>query len=144
MTKILGIDMGTKRIGLALSNEEATFAFPLKTLDIVQVTKNLQGIANQIGVIAHENAVKEIVIGESKTFAGADNPIMTHVHALKPMLEAQSFSVHLIPEFMTSAEATRHQGETVHVDASAAAIILQTFLDKKIMAGMQKHEASAA
>lgn len=131
MKKILGIDMGTKRIGLALSNIEGTFAFPLKTLEIVQVAKNLPSIANQIGVIAHENDVEEIVIGESKTFAGQDNPIMEHVHALKPLLEAQSFAVHFIPEFMTSSEATRHQGKNDHIDASAAAIILQTFLDKK-------------
>lgn len=123
--------MGTKRIGLALSNIEATFAFPLKTLEVMQVAKNLQGIANQIGVIAHENAVHEIVMGESKNFSGEENPIMQHVHALKPLLEAQSFAVHLVPEFMTSSEATRHQGETDHVDASAAAIILQTFLDKR-------------
>ncbi len=128
--KVLGIDMGTKRIGLALSNDERTFAFPLKTLEIVQVSKNLEGIAYQIGVIAHENAVKDIVIGESKTFGGADNPIMEHVHALKPLLEVQSFSVHLIPEFMTSAEAGRFQGNIDLLDASAAAIILQTYLDK--------------
>ena len=132
--KILGIDMGTKRIGLALSNAENTFAFPLKTLDVVQIAKNLQGIAHQIGVIAHENAVHDIVIGESKAFSGQENPIMEHVHAIKPMLEAQSFAVHLIPEFMTSAQPTRHQGETDHVDASAEAIILQTFLDKKMHA----------
>ena len=128
--KILGIDMGTKRIGLSLSNEEQTFAFPLKTLEIVQVSKNLEGIANQIGVIAHENAAKDIVIGESKAFSGVDNPIMKHVHALKPLLEAQSFDVHLIPEFMTSAEAGRFQGNIDLLDASAAAIILQTYLDK--------------
>ncbi len=129
--KILGIDMGTKRIGLALSNEEGTFAFPLKTLEVVQVGKNLEGIAHQIGAIAHENAVRDIVLGESKTFGGADNPIMVHVKALKPLLEAQSFAVHLIPEFMTSAEAGRFQGDIGLLDASAAAIILQTYLDKR-------------
>lgn len=130
MAKILGIDMGTKRIGLAISNEELTFAFPLKTLEIVQVARNLDAIAKQIGVIAHENAAKDIVIGESKTFGGADNPIMEHVHALVPLLEEQAFAVHLIPEFMTSAEAGRFQGNTDRLDASAAAIILQTYLDK--------------
>ncbi len=130
MTKILGIDMGTKRIGLAVSNPERTFAFPLKTLAVAQVAKNMDAIAGQIADAARESAATDIVIGESKTFAGKDNPIMAHVRALVPLLEAKGFAVHMIPEFMTSAEAGRFQGDIELLDASAAAIILQTYLDR--------------
>lgn len=130
MSKILGIDMGTKRIGLALSNIERTFAFPLSVLEVKNISETLQSVAFQIAAIATENAAKEVVIGESKNFAGKENPIMYHVHLLKSLLEKESLTVMLEPEFLTSEQAQRHQGKNDLLDASAACIILQSYLDR--------------
>lgn len=145
MAKLLGIDLGTKRVGLAYSNVEETFAFPLKVIKVQNISALLENLANQIveeykalsgasSVPGAPGGKKVIVIGESKTFGGVENPIMVHVHKLKAILEAQGYTIVLIPEFMTSAEASRFQGDTDLLDASAATIILQSYLDKK------KHE----
>ncbi len=122
--------MGTKRIGLALSNIERDFAFPLSVLEVKNISETLPSVAFQIAAIARENAAKEVVIGESKNFAGKENPIMQHVHALKPLLEAESLTVMMEPEFLTSEQAQRHQGKNDLIDASAATIILQSYLDR--------------
>ena len=50
---------------------------------------------------------------------------------LKRDLEEKGFVVHMEPEFMTSAAAERFQGKNDMIDASAAALILQSFLDKQ-------------
>ena len=50
---------------------------------------------------------------------------------LKKQLEAKGFIVHLEPEFMTSVQAERLQGKNAKSDSSAAALILQAYLDKK-------------
>lgn len=134
MNKILGIDFGTKRIGLATSNMERNYAFPLKVIEAKNMAKseNMQEVIDEIVHIARAQEITEIVIGESKNFKGKENPIMTLVHEVKKKLEAVSppFTVILEPEFLTSAEAERHQGKGALLDASAAAIILQSYLDR--------------
>ncbi len=130
MTKILGIDLGTKRIGLALSNIERSFAFPLKVMEVQNLTNNIAKIAGEIADLAKTEGVTEIVIGESKNFKGIENPIMQYVHLFKAYFLENGFTVVLEPEFLTSEQAQRHQGKGVLLDASAAAIILQSYLDR--------------
>jgi RNase H-fold protein (predicted Holliday junction resolvase) len=48
----------------------------------------------------------------------------------KKKLEKDGFTVHFEPEFMTSVQAERWQGKSILTDASAAAIILQSYLDR--------------
>ena len=78
-----------------------------------------------------ENSIKEIVLGESKNYKGKANTILPESLNLKMDLEKEGFIVHLEPEFMTSANAERFQGKNDMLDASAAALILQSYLDKK-------------
>ncbi len=135
MKKILGIDMGTKRIGLALSNVEQTFAFPLS---VIEGEKDLQYISEQvvpkIVEVAQAEGVETIVIGESKDFAQNHNPIMKQVAGLQKNLIDMGFEVVLEPEFLSSAQAERFQGKHNKLDASAATIILQSYLDRKASA----------
>ncbi len=123
--KLLGIDYGTKRVGIAVSDEEAKFAFP------VSVIPNNKDLLDEIKSIAKLNEVKEIVIGESKDYKGQANAILPAATELKSQLEKVGFTVHWEPEFMTSVQAERFQGKTELTDASAAALILQSYLDKK-------------
>ena len=124
--RFLGIDYGTKRIGLALSDEEANFSFPH------DVWANDKNFFQKITDFVKEKSVGAVVIGESLNFKQQNNPIMEDISALKERIEKEmKLPVHLEPEFFTSAEARRLQGKHEKTDASAAAIILQSYLDKK-------------
>lgn len=131
--KYLGIDYGTKRIGVAQSDETGTIAFPLAT-----VSAGPQA-AHEVAQLAKDNRIEKIVIGESKDFKGAANPVMKDIEQFKTaLMEASGLPVAYEPEFMTSAQAVRQgldkRGEgnkKEDLDASAAALILQGYLDRK-------------
>lgn len=122
--RLIGIDYGTKNVGLAISDEAAKFALP------VSVLANKPGLVEEIKEIAGINGVKKIIIGESRNYKGQANAIMPDIERLKKELEGEGFEVVLEPEYMTSIQAERLQGKNDMIDASAAAIILQSYLDR--------------
>ncbi len=122
--RVLGIDYGTKRVGLAISDENRQFALPLV------VILNTPELCAEITKNAKEHEVKEIVIGESRNYKGEPNAIFLDADDLKQKLEKAGFKVYLELEFMTSMQAERIQGKNAMTDASAAAIILQSYLDR--------------
>ena len=122
--RYLGIDYGSKKIGIAISDEEGGFAFPHS------VTENNPKTFEKIKKIAEENGVKDIVVGESKNYKGQPNPIMSAANDFAKSLEGAGFNVYLEPEFLSSHQAHHIQGKVEKLDASAAAIILQSYLDK--------------
>ena len=72
------------------------------------------------------------MVGESRNFAQVDNEIMEQVRPfVKKMEETLELPVHLHPEFMTSQEAVQLQGKNDMLDASAAALILKSYLETK-------------
>lgn len=71
-----------------------------------------------------------VVMGESRDYQGQINTIMWQIEGFKKQLETIGFKVEYEPEFMTSVQAGRITGENDMLDASAAAIILQSYLDK--------------
>lgn len=142
--RYLGIDYGSKRVGLAVSDEAGEFALPLSVLS------NNQKLLSEIKKIIAEKKVGAVVLGESKNFKGEDNVIMVAIKEFKEVLEKETgLPVFLEPEFMTSAEAervntrepekSRKSGvrlrrpntKNVMLDAFAAALILQSFLNHK-------------
>ena len=122
--RLLGIDYGTKRVGVSVSSEDGSIAFPLV------VIQNTSELARQIEKIAKDHEAREIVIGESRDFKGNPNPIFLETEKLKKELESMDFIVHLELEFMTSMQAERLQGKNDKIDASAATIILQSYIDR--------------
>ncbi|MEI6304461.1 MAG: RuvX/YqgF family protein [Candidatus Taylorbacteria bacterium] len=122
--RILGIDYGSKRVGVAVSDEKREFALP------VSVILNTPTLLEEIEKIAIDNETKEIVMGESRNYKGEPNEILLDSMDLKDELEARGFTVYLEAEFMSSIQAERWQGKTALTDASAAAIILQSYLDR--------------
>jgi putative Holliday junction resolvase len=123
--KLLGIDYGSKRVGIAFSDENGEFAIPSVVLN------NSKNLLKEVLDLAKEKEIKEIVIGESKNYKGEANTILKESLKFKTELEKEGYIVHLEPEFMTSANAERFQGKNDLIDASAAALILQSFLDKR-------------
>jgi len=125
-TRLIGIDFGSKRVGVAVSDETGQFAIPHSVL------ANDDDLVEMIIKICEEEGAKAIVIGESKDYAMVDNAIMKDAREFSEVVgEATGLPVHFELEFMSSVEAARFQGETDLLDASAAAIILQSYLDKQ-------------
>jgi len=130
--KYLGVDYGAKRIGVAQSDESGTIAFPL---GVVEAGKDA---AAEVAKLAGENRIEHIVIGESKNFKNEPNKVMAEIEEFKKQVgELSGLPTTYEPEFMTSAQAERQgldkRGEgkkKEDLDASAAALILQGYLDK--------------
>ena len=140
--RILGIDFGTKRIGVAISDENRSLAFPK------EIILNGPNTFKQIGEIIKKENVGEIVVGESVDFSGKLNILSARIEVF--ILELQkkfNLPVHKQKEFLTSVEARRggigkeslnsaqshskvKQIKSGRIDASAAALILQRYLDR--------------
>lgn len=123
--KYLGIDYGTKKIGLATSDEDGRIAFPKSVID-----NDNKIIENLIRVIA-ENGIEKVIIGDSKDYNMKDNEIMGDIYDLQTVIKEQlQVDVDLHLEILTSMQAEKMMGEKNEmIDASAAAIILQSYLD---------------
>jgi len=123
--RFLGIDYGTKRIGISISDETGTLAFPKLILE------NDGTALQKIGVMATTENVGEIVVGESINFKGEPNAITADIEIFISELEKLAVPVKREKEFLTSVEARKFHGPKSRVDASAAALILQRYLDRK-------------
>jgi putative holliday junction resolvase len=125
--RYLGIDYGSKRVGIALSDVEGQMAFPKAVLP------NNRYLIMDIVKLCKSQKVEVIVVGESKDFNMNDNPILASSRFFAQELGRETgCQVEFEPEYMTSAQAERIQGKGALLDASAAAIILQSYLDKQV------------
>jgi putative Holliday junction resolvase len=123
---ILGIDYGEKRVGVALSDASETLAFPHSVL------KNSKKLARDVSDVARAEKANIIVLGYSSKLSGEDNIIQERIHEFKKELETTSgMPIIFEQEWLSSQEASRFTGTNDMIDASAAAVILQRFLDKK-------------
>lgn len=137
--KYLSIDYGEKKIGLALSDELGKIAFPNSIL------KNDDEAIPAILSLIEKEHVKEIVIGESLNQEGSPNSILEETKDFGALLsESVHIPIHYEKEFFTSTFARQFSHgkfentarkiaskELGHVDAHAAALILQRFLDRR-------------
>ena len=135
--KYLGIDYGSKRVGLATSDDSGALAFPKEVL------KNNSELIPALELVIKNENIEAIVLGDSISQSGQDNPFNKKVKMFKEDLEqAFSLPVFMQNEAFTSFEAHGGKGKDVFnsrqktfdkpkmLDASAAALILQRYLDK--------------
>ncbi len=124
--KFLGIDYGSKRVGIAISDDDGRLAFPKMVLE------NTEDLIADIEELCEEEKIKGVIVGESLDSRGRPNEIMKEIIPFKECLEKEtSMPIYLEPEFMTSQHAEIMQEKRELLDASAAALILQRFLDKR-------------
>ena len=132
MGKIMGIDYGSLRVGVALSDEGQTFAFPQG------VYENNDVLMSVIADLMQREHVDHCVVGEADNPAGGENTIQRRTMIFADALRVRtSCEVSTLSEAYSSAEARRaleekvqtRKDKRVSVDAAAAAIILQTYLD---------------
>ncbi|OHA80070.1 MAG: hypothetical protein A2747_00395 [Candidatus Yonathbacteria bacterium RIFCSPHIGHO2_01_FULL_44_41] len=124
--RYLGIDYGTKRIGIAISDEGGTLAFPYAILE------NSKGSIAEIKTVCAHESVEMIIIGESVDYKGQPNIVKKEIDkfivALRKVIGVPIMEER---EFLSTQQARFYQMKKKHVDDSAAAIILQSYLDRK-------------
>lgn len=130
--RFLGIDYGTKKTGLALSDESGRFA------GAYAVLPTDDKLIPAIKGICEKEKVGQIIIGESRDWNGQLNPIMKQIEKFRAKLAAvAALPIDYEPEFLTSSEARRLPGggegelpKDGMLDARAAAIILKSYFDR--------------
>lgn len=120
----MGIDYGSKRVGVALTDESGHFAMPFGVL------KNDNNLIKNISKIVEEKKVSTVVLGKSLDFKGIPNEIMSEIDKFKMSLEDFGINVVYENETLTTSEARRVQGKNNLVDASAASLILKSYIDR--------------
>jgi putative Holliday junction resolvase len=119
----MGIDYGTKRVGVALTDDKGMMAFPHS------VIPNDGALLNSIEKIALAEKVGMIVIGHSLGREGTPNAVHAKVEDFIQDLTLNiGLPIELEPEQYTTQEAIRFQGRTDMTDAAAASIILNSFI----------------
>ena len=134
LKRILAIDFGLRRIGLALSDPLAIFAYPFKTI------LNDKNLWPELTKIISENCVKKIVLGLPQKENGDPASISNDVLKFKNQLEekfdlevllrderySSSIAKELILESVSKKSKRKEKGL---IDRNAAAVILQDYLD---------------
>lgn len=122
--RILGIDYGEKRIGLAVSDESETLARELKI-----VSPN--DFWNQIHSLIADQEIRLIVIGWPLNMSGKETNKTREVESFKVKVESETgMPVEVIDERLTSVMAGHLPGGNKNIDSLAAQILLQNYLDK--------------
>ena len=141
--RVIGIDLGERRIGLAVSDATATLARPLKTIDRGRSDEDaVARVCDVIAEIAGEEDVASIVVGLPTRLDGSDNAQTPRVKAMVALLSARlSMPIFMQDERLSSHEANERlsirekdwRKRKAKLDAAAAAVILQDYLDARSM-----------
>ncbi|MDA9947020.1 Holliday junction resolvase RuvX [Candidatus Marinimicrobia bacterium] len=136
MGRCIGIDLGTKRVGLALSDSLNIIASPFKTLTFI----DNNDLVSKLSDIINDNNVKTIILGLPLNMSGVDTEQTKKVRTFKASLAKLNIPILYEDERLSSVSAKKslvmQNVKTGHnkaeIDRTAAAIILQQFLDKKV------------
>jgi len=121
--KLLGIDYGTKRIGLATADTDTAIATPLEIID------NNGNALKRVVNVSENKDIDTIVIGESVDRSGKENPVMEHAKEFAAeLINTTESNITFFDEFNSTMQASQQPGNASYVDGSAAAVILQRFL----------------
>jgi putative Holliday junction resolvase len=133
--RYLGVDYGSKRVGIALSDEAGIMGFPHAIL------ANTLRLVDEVGALIAREGIGAVVIGESRNFAGGENPIAKAARAFGDEIAMRTgLPIFFESEVFTSAEARRAPEKEIksraprqhpNIDASAAALILTSFLSRQ-------------
>jgi putative holliday junction resolvase len=138
---VLGVDYGEKRIGLALSDATGLLASPWKRLDHdANLGAAVRRLADEVRALLADEGLDAIVIGLPRRLNGEPTDQTARVQKFAQLLAAEvTVPISLQDERLTSHEAdellARRERDwrrrKDHLDAMAAALILQDFLDHR-------------
>lgn len=135
MSRFLGIDYGTVRIGLALSDPTGTLASPLPFLE----NQSLQQVTTSLSELIQTHQIEGLIIGLPRNMDGTYGPSAQKVREFIAQIQ-NSISLPITPidERLTTAQASKQlSGIGLNqkqlrkkVDSSSACLILQQYLDR--------------
>ena len=135
--RVLGVDVGTVRVGVALSDPGGVIASPLETLRRAKDGSDLDRLAAL--VVEHE--VAEVVVGEPRHLSGASGASAQDANAYSEALAGRiaDVPVYMIDERLSTVTAASHLREggidsrkqRPVIDQAAAVVILQQYLDSR-------------
>jgi putative Holliday junction resolvase len=142
---VLGVDAGERRVGLAISDPSGTIARPLFTLQVRGYADAVARVADEVArLVAEDDGLREIVVGLPLRLDGSPtdqtSAVTQFVEALRKRV---AVSVATEDERLTSVEAEQRlatrepdwRKRKALLDAGAAAIILQDYLERSARAG---------
>ena len=134
--RVMGLDMGAKRIGVAMSDERGVTATPLKTLKRIGSQKDMEGLKS----LVEEYSVGAVVVGMPLNMDGSMGPKAKGVEAFIARLASElrvpvsawdeRLSTVAVTRVLLEADVSRAGRKRV-VDKLAAAYILQGYLDSR-------------
>lgn len=138
--RVLAVDVGTRRVGLAISDATATLARPLETIAVRSGTDAIERVMRRVtDLAAEDDGVSTIVVGLPVRLDGTPSEQSARVHTFIDALRQQT----LIPIVVADERLTSREAESrlavrerdwrkrkQKLDAAAAAIILQDYLDR--------------
>jgi putative Holliday junction resolvase len=140
VTRVLAIDIGGRRIGLAISDPSRTLARPLSTLTVSSAAEGVTRVADEIARLERDDdGLESIVVGLPVRLDGSASDETARVAAFVDALRARTaLPIVTADERLTSREAESRLSVLEHdwrerkkkLDAAAAAIILQEYLDR--------------
>jgi putative pre-16S rRNA nuclease len=133
MSRLIGLDVGEKRVGVAICDETQTLARPLLTLNRTSKKEDFARIA----ALCREHTIKKVIVGLPKTLRGEEGPQAQRVRRYADELQAtlnlpidfwdeRYSSVDAQERLMSASRKARAKGD---IDSAAAAVILQEYLD---------------
>src|SRR5262245_50282378 len=138
--RVLGVDVGERRVGLAISDASRTLARPLSTIDVTGANA-VERVMKAIDVlVADEDGLETIVIGLPARLDGSATGATPRVQAFVDALRARTtLRIVTADERLTSREAESRlalnerdwRKRKQKLDAAAAAVILQDYLDRR-------------
>jgi len=136
VSRTLGIDYGTVRIGLALSDPTETLASPLPHL----VNKTIPQIRDFLNELIQTHAISKIIVGLPRNMDGSYGPAAEKVrNFISQIQESLSTPIETQDERLTTVQASKQLSQMglnqkelrKKIDSSSASLILQQYLDRK-------------
>jgi len=135
-TSLMALDVGSRRIGIAVSDPSGSFALPLATIARTNRREDLASIKSYLD--AYE--VEELIVGDPITLSGERDVAARAMDAfVEALREVFSGTIHRVDERLTTAQATKtliaadvsRARRRRLVDRMAAALILESFLARR-------------
>ena len=139
--RLLGLDVGDRRIGVAVSDPTGFLATPVEVYHRTDPESDLRHLLE----LAQEYEASGAVVGLPRNMNGSEGPQAQKTREFAEALAGRGLAISLWDERLTTVEVTRRMTEQRrrkrpgqhHVDSEAAALILQTYLDHARARGRQ-------
>jgi putative holliday junction resolvase len=138
--RILAVDLGARRVGLAISDASRTLARPLETLAVTNEANAVDRVARRIAELDQDDGgIAAVVVGMPSNLDGTPTPQTAHVLAFIALLRNRTtVPIATEDERLTSREAESRlarrekdwRKRKAQIDAVAASVFLQDYLDR--------------